>query len=668
MQADTVQKRLESLPSLSKAGKRVNGLARLRATRTLMDSSVNRTRSNRGSATPGMDGETLDGLTIERINGWIRSMVEGTYHAKPVKRVFIPKANGKLRPLGIPSYADRMVQNAQRDILERIYEPVFSNYSHGFRPGRSCHSALFQIQRYWTATKWFIEVDVKSYFDTLDHGLLLNLLRKRVDDESFIATLQAQLQAGVMEKLSGDRQNKRSRRNRWEFRKSYSGVPQGGIVSPILANIYLHELDEFMWEEINTFNRGKRRRLDPLYNRISSTIANRRVRVKKLDEAGTVTSERKQLITDIKELTRSMQALPSKDPMDLNYRRLNYVRYADDFLIGVIGSKADAVALLAKVRAFLKDTLHLDVSEDKTGIVKATDGARFLGYDIQTKTGSRVARLQRDGYVSTTRSPGERIIFRTPAEKLNAFCNKHGYGDYASAKGTHRGALIHSSDYEIVSIFNAEIRGLANYYRMDKRVKTRMHKLAWVANQSLMLTLASKHSTTVAKVLQRLRRPNGRHVVRHESESGKAIEVVVWLLPDLRDVGRPALQAEVDKGPVGAFLATTRTDVTARLTAGECENVLCTSPTGTPIQVHHVNAMANVGQANGLEWLASARTRKTRYLCINCHPMVRTNARQRHVKYANGEPDAVKMASPVRGGGALQPSSAELPCLGKLSA
>lgn len=309
----------------------------------------------------------------------------------------------------------------------------------------------------------------------------------------------------------------------------------------------------------------------------------------------------------------------------------------------------------------------MDVSEDKTGIVKATDGARFLGYDIQTKTGSRVARLQRDGYVSTTRSPGERIIFRTPAEKLNTFCNKHGYGDYALAKGTHRNALIHSSDYEIVSIFNAEIRGLANYYRMDERVKTRMHKLAWVANQSLMLTLASKHNSSVAKVLQRLRRPNGRYVVRHESVNGKVIEVVVWSLPDLKDVGRSALQAEIDKVPVGAVLATTRTDVTARLTAGECENVLCASPAGTSIQVHHVNAMANVGQANGLEWLASARTRKTRYLCINCHPMVRTNARQRHVKYANGEPDAVKMASPVRGGGALQSSNAELPHLGKLS-
>jgi len=165
MQAGTVQKRLESLPSLSTAGKRVNGLARLLASRTLMEASVNRTRGNRGTATPGIDGETLDGLTIKRINGWVRSMVEGTYRAKPVKRVYIPKANGKLRPLGIPTYADRMVQNSQREILQRIYEPVFSRNSHGFRPGRSCHTALWQVQRCWAGTKWFVEVDIKGFFD-----------------------------------------------------------------------------------------------------------------------------------------------------------------------------------------------------------------------------------------------------------------------------------------------------------------------------------------------------------------------------------------------------------------------------------------------------------------------------------------------------------------------
>ncbi len=433
MQVDTVQKRLESLPSLSKAGKRVNGLARLLATRTLMDNSVNRTRGNRGTATPGIDGETLDGLTIERVNGWVRSMVEGSYRASPVKRVFIPKANGKLRPLGIPTYADRLVQNAQREILQRIYEPVFSIHSYGFRPGRSCHTALMQIQRYWTATKWFVEVDIKGYFDNINHDVLLNLLRKRIDDEAFIATIRAQLQAGVMENLAGESKTNKSKGSQWEYRRTYSGTPQGGIVSPILANIYLHELDEYMGEEIKAFDRGTKRRGNPNHERVMRTIGGHRAKVKKLGEVGADSPERQRHIAEIKELTQTMRSLPSKDPMDPNYRRLKYVRYADDFLIGVIGSKADAEAVLVKVRAFLKDILLLEVSEDKTGIVKASDGARFLGYDIRTKTGVRIAKIQQDGYVSTKRCSAERIILTTPAEKLSAFCNRHGFGDYLLA-------------------------------------------------------------------------------------------------------------------------------------------------------------------------------------------------------------------------------------------
>lgn len=664
MQADTAQKRLENLPSLSKAGKRVNGLARLLASRALMDGSVNRTRGNRGSATPGVDGETLDGLSMKRINGWVRSMVQGSYRAKPVKRVFIPKANGKPRPLGIPTYADRMVQDAQRDILERIYEPVFSHRSHGFRPGRSCHSALSQIQKYWTAAKWFVEIDIKGYFDNIDHEVLLNLLRKRIDDEAFIATIRAQLQAGVMESLADESKAQKSKKRQWRHRQSYSGAPQGGIVSPILANIYLHELDEFMQAEILAFRQGDERRANPDYTRIARMITSRRRSVRGLGNAGTDDPERQRLITEIKELTQTMRAMPSVDPMDPNYRRLKYVRYADDFLVGVIGSKADAAAVLAKVRAFLKDTLHLDVSEDKTGIVKATDGARFLGYDILTKTGSRIAKIQRDGFVSTSRAAGDRIILSTPPDKLMAFCNKHGYGDYSLAKATHRSALLHSTDYEIVSIYNAELRGLANYYRLDVCVRTQMNKLGWVASQSLMKTLAAKHKTSLAKALRSIRRPDGRHVVRHVGENGKGIEVTVWTLADTKNVGRPALQADVDRAPVGARLAATRTDVTARLMAEECENVLCTSPAGTPIQVHHVNALANVGRSNGLEWLVSARTRKTRYLCTECHPMVRTNARQRRVKYANGEPDASKGASPVRGGGASRSLNGRKPASG----
>lgn len=654
MQASTVQKRLESLPSLSRAGKRVNGLARLLASRALMDSSVNRTRRNRGIATPGVDGETLDGLTLERINGWVRRMVEGSYRAKPVKRVFIPKANGKLRPLGIPTYVDRMIQNGQRDILQRIYEPVFSPNSHGFRPGRSCHTALMQVQRGWAATKWFVEVDIKGFFDNIDHETLLNLLRKRIDDEAFVATIRAQLQAGAMERLTVEsRTNERG--GRWQHRPSYSGTPQGGIVSPILANIYLHELDEFMGAEIMTFNRGTERKRSPDHGRVMDRIGRRRKKVKELDADGKDVPERGGFIAEIRDLTRTMRTLDSKDHMDLGYRRLRYVRYADDFLIGVIGSKADARAVLERVRAFLKHTLRLDVSEDKTGIVKATDGARFLGYDVRTVSGTKVAKIRRGGFVFTKRASAERIALVTPWDKLRGFCQRHGYGDYATAKGRHRGELIHSSDYEIACIFNAELRGFANYYRLDTWIRSRMGQLAWVANQSLVRTLALKHRTPQGKILRRIKQGRGRQVVRHVGRDGRVLEVAVWWPKDVKHVGEATADAGVDRAPAGAALARSGTDVTDRLLAGECENVLCMSPPGTPIHVHHRRALADVGQSRFVEWLASARSRKTRYLCAHCHPMVRTNAGQGRVRYAKGEPDEGKPSSPVPGGGALRP-------------
>jgi len=652
MQAHTVQKRLESLPSLSRAGKRVNGLARLLASRTLMDASVNQTRSNLGAATPGVDGETLDGLTIERINGWVRVMSEGSYRAKPVKRVFIPKANGKLRPLGIPTYADRMVQNAQREILQRIYEPVFSTHSYGFRPGRSCHSALHQVQRYWSATKWFVEVDIKGFFDNIDHDVLLNLLRQKIDDETFVATIRAQLQAGAMEHLTGEARTNRSGASRWKYRHSYSGTPQGGIVSPILANIYLHELDRFMEVETEAFNRGNGRADNPPHKRIMDRLRNRRKKVRALGNDDKESPKRQHLIAEIKELTRTMRTLPSGDPMDPGYRRLNYARYADDFLIGVIGSKADAAAVLARIRAFLKDTLHLDVSEEKTGIVKATAGARFLGYDVRTKTGVRITRERRADFVTTRRTAAERVVLTIPTEKLISFCNKHGYGAYCEGKGTHRSFMAHSTDYEIVNIYNAELRGLANYYRLDARVKSRISKLARVANLSLYKTLAMKHKDSTSNMRRRLRKPDGRYVVRHMGRNGKVLEIATWFPSDIRDVGKPSIHQNVDRAPLGALAALSRTDVTDRLLAGKCENEYCTSPKGTPIQVHHVRAIADVGQAVGLSWLASARQRKTRYLCTECHPMVRTGARQRQVKYTDGEPDAGKLARPVRGGGA----------------
>lgn len=199
MQAATIQRRIASLSTLSRSDKRINGLHRLLRSPYLFERAYDRISRNKGARTPGIDGETFDGITPEMLADIARRVADGSYRSRPVRRVYIPKASGKTRPLGIPTVEDRLVQEAVRGILEAIYEPVFLDTSHGFRPRRSCHTALERIKKTWTGCKWLIEVDVRGFFDNIDHDVLLGLLAKRIDDAKFIALIEGMLKAGVME-------------------------------------------------------------------------------------------------------------------------------------------------------------------------------------------------------------------------------------------------------------------------------------------------------------------------------------------------------------------------------------------------------------------------------------------------------------------------------------
>jgi len=179
--------------------------------------------SNKGSSTRGTDEATADDFNKTRISELIDSLKDESYKAKPARRTYIPKKNGKLRPLGIPSFDDRLVQEVVRMILEAIYEPTFSPKSHGFRPHRSCHTALEEVKETFRGVRWFIEGDIKGCFDNIDHHVLIGILRKKITDERFIRLIWKFLKAGYLEDF--------------KYHKTYSGTPQGGIVSPLLANI-----------------------------------------------------------------------------------------------------------------------------------------------------------------------------------------------------------------------------------------------------------------------------------------------------------------------------------------------------------------------------------------------------------------------------------------------
>jgi group II intron reverse transcriptase/maturase len=599
MLTDTTIRRLETLGDLAKQGKRINGIFRLMESRVLWLQAYANLHGNKGAATPGIDNSSLDGFSEERINRIVAALKSGEYRFAPVRRVHIPKSNGKTRPLGIPSGDDKLVQEVVRMILEKIYEPIFSNDSHGFRNGRSCHTALMQVRHKWTGMKWIVNMDIKGYFDNIDHETMEEILAKRIEDPRFLGLIKAMLKAGYVED--------------WRYHETFSGTPQGGVASPILANIYLHELDEFMAGKIADFNRGKRRAVHHEYKNLCESIKRKMKRIDLLKQVGSqqvLAAEMREL----SELDKQRKGLPSIDPLDAKYRRLTYIRYADDFLIGVIGSRSEAVSVMQNVADFLRDELKLEIASDKSGVVHATEGVRFLGFDVSIYSGNRIVKTTRSGRHTTMRSVSGRMQLHIPQEKLRKFCEAKGYGVYDTFTPKHRNALIHLSEAEIVQTFNAEMRGLANYYGIAVNAKRDLNKLHGLWQGSLLKTLAAKRKSSVEKVAQSLRQEGGSWAL---VVSGKANRFAfpIYSLKMMGD--QPVIFEVVDIEPKTWHLTLSNTELVQRMAACECE--YCGDKSG-PFEVHHIRKLADVGNGKKLwQIMMARRQRTTLVMCRPCH-------------------------------------------------
>src|SRR5712691_3487242 len=250
--------------------------------------------SNDGAMTKGMTEETVDGMSMQKIQRIIEALRSERYQWTPVRRVNIPKKNGKTRPLGIPTWSDKLLQEVMRSILEAYYEPQFSNSSHGFRPNRGCHTALITVRRLWRGAKWFIEGDIKGCFDNIDHQILLSILREKLHDNRFLRLVENLLKAGYLEN--------------WSYRPTLSGAPQGGIISPILSNIYLDRLDKFAEQTlIPEYTRGIIRVANPEYARLTRAISD---------------AWRRDDRAAVRQLRTQRRGIPRGDPDDPGYRRL----------------------------------------------------------------------------------------------------------------------------------------------------------------------------------------------------------------------------------------------------------------------------------------------------------------------------------------------------------
>lgn len=416
--------------------RRFDRLLRLIAQPVWLSEAARVTLASSGARTPGIDGvrkAQLEARLDEELATIRSELLAGIYQPAPARRVYIPKANGKQRPLGIPTLRDRIVQRAMLMAMDPIWESDFHGASYGFRPGRSVHHAIRAVKLQLTADdtrgpagRWVIEGDLASYFDTVHHRLLLKAVRRRIADARFLALLWRFVKAGHVDHAL--------------FRAAHEGVPQGGVISPLLSNIMLHEFD--MWMEAQYLN-AKVRKDRWAWNH--GVLTQRPIAVRE---------------------HRTWKPAVS------------YCRYADDFVVVVKGTRAHAEALREACRAFLEDRLHLTLNMDKTHITHVNDGFVFLGHRLIRKRGPQ-GRM--------------RVVTTIPWEKYRAFAVKLAHqlsGNYSQ------------NPLDLLEQLNQQLQGWAAFYQYTDYTATIYSRLDRLVFWKMGHWLARKYHRRFPRLLR----------------------------------------------------------------------------------------------------------------------------------------------------------------------
>ena len=549
--------------------------------------------ANNGAATKGVNEDTADGFSEAKIDSIIKALADETYQPMPVRRTYIQKKNNrkKLRPLGIPTFTDKLVQEVLRMILEAVYEPIFLDVSHGFRPKRSCHTALKQLRREFNGTRWFVEGDIKGCFDNINHAVLVGLLSNKIKDARITKLIYKFLKAGYLEN--------------WQYHKTYSGTPQGGIISPLLANIYLHELDKFVMKLKSEFDTPGVGQITPEYRELHNEIKRLSHRLTKVTG-----EEREMVLAEYKPKRQKLMTIPCTAQTD---KKLKYVRYADDFLIAVKGNREDCQWIKSKLAEFIGDTLKMELSEDKTLITHSSKCARFLGYDVRVRRSGKIKRGG-PGHVKMRTLNGGVELLVPLNDKIRQFVFTKGVAIQkkdGSMFPVHRKYLVGLTDLEIVSVYNAELRGICNYYGMASNF-CKLHYFAYLMEYSCLKTLASKHKTSLSKITDKFNDGTGKWGVPYETKLGIKRRYFANYA-DCKGKGS-ATDCISNAAIVYGYAVNTLEN---RLKAKVCE--LCGTTESDHYEVHHINKLKNLKGKERWEIAMIAKHRKTLVVCRDCH-------------------------------------------------
>ena len=553
--------------------------------------------SNNGAATEGADRDTADGFSETKVEKLIASLADESYCPKPSRRIYLKKPNGKRRPLGIPSFSDKLVQEVLRMVLEAVYEPIFLETSHGFRPGKSCHTALCYARYNLNGTRWFIEGDIKGCFDNINHEVLIRCIQKKIKDARLMKLIHKFLKAGYLEDFV--------------YHNTYSGCPQGGIISPILANIYLHELDLYVAELSKDFQKPYKSRITAEYSRLSGRMTRVKQKIKKAEEAGNMT-EKERLLKELKELRSQLLKTPCKSQTD---KEIKYVRYADDFIIGVRGSREDCEEIKRKLSCFIRDSLKMELSEEKTLITHSNTYARFLGYDMRIRRSNIV---KPNGRGTTQRTMSNHMELAVPlGDKIQPFLFQHGVvkqKENGELEPVHRNDLLRLTDLEIVSAYDAELRGICNFYYLAGNFY-KLHYMSYLMEYSCLKTLAFKHRCTIGKIKEKFSDKKGGWCIPYETKKG----MKYLYLSKHSDCAKGKEASDTIPG-MTMIHKHTRSTFESRLKAKTCE--LCGCTESRQFEIHHVNKLKNLKGKEPWEVMMIAKRRKTMVVCYECHKKI----------------------------------------------